>query len=255
MIKAFVFDAYGTLYDVQSVIGSAEAAFPGRGALISQIWRLKQLEYSWLRSMMRYYQNFESITRHSLAYTLDVLGQKADDETIDKIVESYNRLIPYPDSGGALAELGEYKLAILSNGSPQMLNALVGNSTLARYIDVVISVDSKKVYKPDPRAYELVEEHLGLSPDEIIFVSSNGFDACGAKRFGFRVAQIKRIQTDEPLKIVDGRAEFSPMEMFKALRMQQENLGCKPDFVISSLAGLASLPSIISQNRDSIPCN
>lgn len=242
MVKAFVFDAYGTLYDVQSVADVTDAAFPGYGELITQVWRMKQLEYSWLRSMMQDYGDFWTVTRHSLAYALDVLGLEPTEALLDDLAEAYNWLSPYPDAEEALAALDGYHLAILSNGSPAMLAALVGNSSLKRHIATVISVDSKGVFKPDPRAYELVEERTGLKPEEIVFVSSNGFDVCGAKRFGFRVARIERVPSRTLRQEITQAQTIGPAALFKMLRTQQEVLGHQPDFVISSLTELASLP-------------
>src|ERR1700745_1100950 len=122
-IKAVVFDAYGTLYDVQSVAEVTEEAFPGYGEIITQIWRIKQLEYSWLRSLMRRYQDFSVVTRDSLAYTLRTLGLPYDAGTFDRIIDKYQDLDLYPDALASLEAMKDRKLAILSNGSPDMLNA------------------------------------------------------------------------------------------------------------------------------------
>src|SRR5580692_8469159 len=149
-IKAVVFDAYGTLYDVQSVADVTEEAFPGYGEIITQIWRIKQLEYSWLRSLMRRYADFAAVTRDSLAYTLRCLGLQYDRETFDAIIAKYRHLDLYHDARIALDALGGRKLAILSNGSPEMLNALVKNSGLDTVLAATLSVDSQKVFKPSP---------------------------------------------------------------------------------------------------------
>src|SRR5262249_37179674 len=124
-IKAVVFDAYGTLYDVQSVADVTEEAFPGYGEIITQVWRSKQLEYTWLRSLMRRYQDFAHVTQDSLAYTLRSLGLAHDRDTFDRIMQKYLDLDLYPDARATLQALKGRKLAILSNGSPGMLNALV----------------------------------------------------------------------------------------------------------------------------------
>src|ERR1700753_4201178 len=116
-IKAVVFDAYGTLYDIQSVATVTEEAFPGYGAIITQVWRIKQLEYTWLRSLMRHYQDFSVVTRDALAYALRVLGLHYDDATFPRIMAKYLHLDLYPDATAALAALNGKKLAILSNGS------------------------------------------------------------------------------------------------------------------------------------------
>lgn len=240
-IKAFVFDAYGTLYDVQSVTQVINAAFPGHADYITQTWRLKQLEYSWLRSMMGRYQDFQSVTRDSLTYTLNTLGLTPDESLFNRIVAAYSTLSPYPEAAEALAALGNYRLAILSNGSPDMLDALVRNSGLDQYLEAVISVDAKQAYKPDPRAYELIQERLNVRPEEVVFVSSNGFDIAGASSFGFKVARIERV-TPAALRQELG-STIGPATMFRALRTQTEALGYKPDAVVDSLI---ALPGLIS---------
>ena len=164
-IKAIVFDAYGTLYDVQSVADVTEQAFPGYGEIVTQVWRIKQLEYSWLRTLMRRYQDFSVVTRDSLAYTLRVLGLTYDDAVFAGIMDKYLHLDLYPDALAALAELKGRKLAILSNGSPDMLNALVKNSGLDGVLDATISIDANKVFKPAPDSYALIESTLGIGPD------------------------------------------------------------------------------------------
>ena len=244
-IKAFVFDAYGTLYDGQSIISHIEAAFPSRGEYITQVWRLKQLEYSWLRSLMGRYEDFRFVTRESLRYTLDTLGLDADAATLDRLVDAYDRLSPYPEAEGALGQLGKYRLAILSNGSPDMLDALVRNSSLGRYLEAVISVDANQAYKPSPRAYELVQERLEVSPAEVVFVTSNGFDVAGAKSFGFTVARIERVTPAALREELASDGQIGPATMFRALRTQTEALGYAPDTVIDSLLklpGLVPLP-------------
>jgi 2-haloacid dehalogenase len=129
-IKAVVFDAYGTLFDVQSVAEITEEAFPGYGEIVTQVWRIKQLEYSWLRSLMQRYADFAAVTRDSLAYTLRCLGLQYDADTFASIIDKYLHLELYHDARIALDALRGRKLAILSNGSPEMLNALVRNSGL-----------------------------------------------------------------------------------------------------------------------------
>ena len=166
-IKAIVFDAYGTLYDIQSVAAVTEEAFPGYGEIITQVWRIKQLEYTWLRSLMRRYQDFSAVTRESLAYTLRCLGLTYDDVTFESIMEKYLHLDLYPDALTSLAALKDRKLAILSNGSPDMLNALVRNTGLDRVLDAIISVDANKIFKPSPDAYTLIESTLNVPPADV----------------------------------------------------------------------------------------
>lgn len=240
-IKAVVFDAYGTLYDIQSVAETTEQAFPGYGDMITQIWRIKQLEYSWLRSLMRRYQDFSIVTRDSLAYTLRVLGLTHDDAVFARILDKYLHLDLYPDALTALSALKGNKLAILSNGSPGMLNALVKNSGLDTVLDATISVDAKKVFKPSPEAYALIEQTLGIAPREVLFVSSNPWDACGAKAFGLNVAWIERV-TPEAMALACVKSELvAPLTMFKAIRTQMDELGLEPDHRIHALSELAGL--------------
>jgi 2-haloacid dehalogenase len=240
-IKAVVFDAYGTLYDIQSVATVTEEAFPGHGEIITQIWRIKQLEYTWLRSLMRRYQDFSVITRDSLAYTLRVLGLRYDLAAFEHIMDKYLHLDLYPDAAAALAAMRNKKLAILSNGSTDMLNALVRNSGLDRVLDATISIDAKQIFKPAPDAYALIESVLGVAPVEVLFVSSNPWDAGGAKAFGLNVAWIERV-TPEAMALACVKTDLvAPLTMFKAIRTQMDELGLAPDYRIHALAELPDL--------------
>src|SRR5258708_15881615 len=240
-IKAVVFDAYGTLYDIQSVAAVTEEAFPGYGEIVTQTWRIKQLEYTWLRSLMRRYQDFSVITRDSLVYTLRCLGLESDTDTFESIVDKYLHLDLYPDAMATLAAMKDRKLAILSNGSTGMLTTLVRNSGLDRVLDATISVDSTKIFKPSPDAYSLIETVLGVPPAEVLFVSSNPWDACGARAFGLNVAWIERV-TPEAMALACATSDLvPPLTMFKAIRMQMDELGLQPDFRIKTLADLPEL--------------
>jgi 2-haloacid dehalogenase len=245
-IKAIVFDAYGTLYDTQSVADVTEEAFPGYGGIITQIWRIKQLEYSWLRSLMHRYEDFSVITREALTYTLRLLGLTYDDAVFDRIMEKYLHLDLYPDASSSLAALRGRKLAILSNGSTDMLNALVRNSGLDRVLDATISIDSRKIFKPSPDAYTLIEEKLGVKPADVLFVSSNPWDAIGAKAFGLNVAWIERV-TPEAMALACVDSELvPPLTMFKAIRMQMDELGLQPDYRIHALS---ELPKVVASHE------
>jgi 2-haloacid dehalogenase len=240
-LKAVVFDAYGTLYDIQSVAEITEDAFPGYGELITQVWRIKQLEYTWLRSLMQRYQDFSAITRDSLAYTLRVLGLAYENEAFERVIDRYLHLDLYSDATAALAALKPRKLAILSNGSPDMLNALVRNSGLDRLLDATISVDAKKIFKPSPQAYELIGEVLGTKPGEVLFVSSNPWDVAGAKSFGLNVAWIERV-TPEAMALACVENELvAPLTMFRAIRTQMDELGVTPDYRVRSLSELPAI--------------
>src|SRR5690242_17238379 len=146
MSRALVFDAYGTLFDVHSVISRCETFWPGKGAQLSQLWRTKQLEYTWQRSLMQRYAPFSQVTREALHYACSFLGLAFDSGKEKALMEEYLRLKPYPDVPGALKQLKDRKLAILTNGSPDMIGPLVENSGLK--FDAVLSVDEAGIYKP-----------------------------------------------------------------------------------------------------------
>ncbi len=190
MPSALVFDAYGTLYDVHSVQARCEAFWPGKGTQVSQLWRVKQLEYTWQRSLMRRYAPFSQITREALSYVCEFLKLRLEKSQEDALMEQYLRLSAFPDVPGALQAFGKRKLAILSNGSPDMLDPLVAHSGL--HFDAVLSVDALKIYKPAPEVYQFAVDRLGVPKEDIGFVSSNCWDAAGAKTFGFSVYWINR---------------------------------------------------------------
>jgi 2-haloacid dehalogenase len=236
-IKAMVFDAYGTLYDVHSVYTKTEQLCPGKGDLISQIWRLKQLEYTWLQTSLQEYRDFTFLTLASLKFALRAVGIEPSESITKPLFEKYLDLDPYPEAKGALSDLkslGGLKLAILSNGSTAMLSALVKNSGLGAYLDATISVDGARKFKPHPDCYALVEKTLNVRRDEVMFVSSNGFDVVGAKHFGFKVIWIRRgggpaIPTDP----------VSPAQMYRLLRGHSEALGYSQDHTVSALTELS----------------
>jgi 2-haloacid dehalogenase len=195
---------------------------------------------------MRRYQDFSAITADSLAYTLRVLGLNHDDGVFERIMEKYLHLDLYPDAAAALVALRGHKLAILSNGSPGMLNALVHNSGLDRVLDATISIDSRKIFKPAPDAYTLIESVLRVPPAEVLFVSSNPWDACGAKAFGLNVAWIERV-TPEAMALACVDSEMvAPLTMFKAIRMQMDELGLQPDYRIHALS---ELPGVVASHE------
>jgi 2-haloacid dehalogenase len=185
--EAFVFDAYGTLYDVHSVAARCESCWPGKGAQLSGLWRAKQLEYTWQRSLMQRYAPFSTVTREALAYSCEALKLELSVVQMEALMSEYTRLSLYPDVGATLQKIAGKK-AILSNGSPDILLPLVTNSGLE--LDQVISVDELKIFKPAPQVYELAVKKLRTK--DIGFVSSNCWDAIGAKSYGFNVYWINR---------------------------------------------------------------
>ena len=189
---ALVFDAYGTLFDVHSVIALCEELWPGKGEQLSHLWRTRQLEYTWLRSLMGRYEDFARVTEASLRYACAALKLPYDEAKRERLMRAYLHLATFPEVKEALGRLCGVELAILSNGSPALLQELVSNSGLAALVPHVLSVDPVKIYKPAPRVYQLAVDHLKLPVKAIGFVSSNCWDAAGAAAFGFRTFWVNR---------------------------------------------------------------
>jgi 2-haloacid dehalogenase len=188
-LDALVFDAYGTLFDVHSVMRRCETFWPGKGAALSAAWRAKQLEYTWQRSLMRAYRPFSEVTRDALTYACEALGLPLSSAQTEELMQEYRRLALFPDVTQALKAL-KGKQAILSNGSPDILDPLVAQSGLR--FDAVLSVDELKIFKPAPEVYALAVKRLGVAAERIGFASSNCWDALGAKSFGFTAFWINR---------------------------------------------------------------
>jgi 2-haloacid dehalogenase len=218
-ISALVFDAYGTLFDVHSVSRLAETLFPGQGAALSTAWRSKQLEYTWLRSLMGRYEDFSRVTQSALEWTFESLRLEADEAARRSLLDEYRRLATFPEVPDVLRKLAQTKpLAILSNGHPEMLDAVVDHNGLrSLFRGGVLSVHAAKVFKPDASVYRLVEDALGVPRSMMGFVSSNGWDAAGAKSFGFRAFWVNRMG--------------APVE----------RLGVRPDATVKDLAGIVDL--------------
>jgi len=209
-IRGYVFDAYGTLFDVHSVVEAGRAITSDPVAL-STVWRQKQLEYTWLRALMGTYADFWVVTEAALRYTIRRLGLTASEAQVRRLMEAYLSLACFPEVKAALRPLAGRPRAVLSNGAPSMLAAAVSASGLTPLLEHVISVDRVKTYKPSPLVYALGPETLGVSAGELLFVSSNGWDVAGAKAFGYQVAWCNRTGAPE------------------------EELGVRPDLVIDSL--------------------
>jgi 2-haloacid dehalogenase len=192
-IAALVFDAYGTLFDVHSVTQLAERRFPGKGAPLSQAWRAKQLEYTWLLSLMGRYRHFNHVTRDALDYACAALKLDAGEGDKQALMQAYRELATFPEVHAALAQLGATrKLAILSNGHPDMLDAVVRHNGLETRLAAWLSVDGAGIFKPHPSVYQVAVDALGVPQERIGFVSSNGWDAQGAKSFGMRTIWVNR---------------------------------------------------------------
>jgi 2-haloacid dehalogenase len=212
-IRGYVFDAYGTLFDVHSVV-EAGRAITADPATLSATWRQKQLEYTWLRALMDRYEDFWAVTEAALRYAIRRLGLPAGEAEIRRLLEAYLSLACFPEVKPALERLRGRPRAILSNGTPRMLEAAVAASGLAGALEHVLSVDAVKTYKPSPRVYALGPERLGVPAADLLFVSGNAWDVAGAQAFGYRVAWCNRTGAPE------------------------EELGLKPDIVSRSLEDL-----------------
>lgn len=189
--KGVIFDAYGTLFDVHTVRDACGEITKDPDAL-SMTWRQKQLEYTWLRALMGRYEDFWKVTGDALRFTVRRLRLEASEEQLDHLLEAYLSLCAYPDVGTALGRLEGLPLAILSNGTPRMLEAALQSSNLSSRFRHVLSVDKARTYKPSPAAYALGPGALGCSAGDLFFVSSNAWDVSGAKAFGYRVCWCNR---------------------------------------------------------------
>ncbi len=191
-IKALMFDAYGTVFDVHSVVTLAEEMFPGKGKELSQLWRSKQIEYMFLRTIMGRYIPHDQNTEAGLKYSMKYLKLPGGESERKALMAAYEKLSPFDDARQTLPKLTGIKKAILSVGTQSLLSNLVGNAGIASQFDALLSVDEVKVYKPHPRTYQLAIDKFGLERHEIGFVTSNYFDVAGAKAFGFQVIWINR---------------------------------------------------------------
>ncbi len=195
--KACVFDAYGTLFDVHSAIRRGGEALGEKADAISDLWRQKQLEYTWLRSLMGAHADFWQVTADSLDFALSASDTNSA-ALHHRLMELYLTLDPYPEVERTLSKLNEaeIKTAVLSNGSPRMLQAAVKSAGIEGLLDGVLSVEDVGVYKPDPRVYQLAVDRLSIPKEDICFLSSNCWDARGAAHFGFTVAWINRFKRE-----------------------------------------------------------
>ncbi len=219
-IRALAYDAYGTLFDVASVVALCERHFPGKGNALSDIWRTKQLEYTWLRSLMGKYQNFWELTEAGLRFACSALGLDLTDEILRELMDNYLHLTPYQEVPATLEKLEpRIPQVVLSNGSPDMLRKVVENNGLKSYFQAILSVDVLGIFKPSPKVYQLAVDQLEVAPGQIGFVSSNCWDAIGAKSFGLQVFWINRF--NRPL----------------------ENMGIVPDHEIRTLDQVESFIS------------
>ena len=192
-LEACVFDAYGTLFDVHSAVGRHRVRLGEAAGSVSETWRAKQLQYTWLRSLMRRWTDFAEVTADALDFALDEAGVE-DDALRRDLLDAYRSLACYPEVMRVLDTLrsGGMRTAILSNGSRAMLDAAVASAGLASRLDAVLSVDDVHVFKPHPDVYRLACDRLGTGRRAVCFLSSNAWDAAGAATFGFRAVWVNR---------------------------------------------------------------
>lgn len=213
-IKAFVFDVYGTLFDVTAVKDECEKLYPGYGETISQTWRTKQVEYFMLRQLMGNYATLSSITHQALKYALKENELKSNEQNEQHLLEAYLHLPLYAEVEKVLTELKDQKLVVFSNGSHDMLDPLIKNAGLENLFSEVLSIDEIQQFKPAQASYQYAVEKLDLENHEVLFMSSNGWDISGAKNFGFQTAWINR------------------------KNLPIEELELEPDYIFSDLNGL-----------------
>jgi 2-haloacid dehalogenase len=191
-IRAVVFDAYGTLFDINSAVLEASLSIGLQGQALSNLWRRRQLEFTWLWSLMGKYEDFWSLTRAALDSVLQELGVERDAPKLERLMQAYWEPRLFPDVMPALDALPRLPLVILSNGSPEMLQSAVRYNHLESRFAQIISADRVKIYKPSPQVYVLATDSVGLSAEDILFISSNWWDAWGAKAFGYTVCCCNR---------------------------------------------------------------
>ncbi len=192
-IKACVFDAYGTLFDVHSAVGAHKARLGENADSVSLMWRTKQLEYTWLRSLMRDFADFWQVTGDALDYALDA-HDISDNDLRGDLMDAYLVLKTYDEVLPVLTRLKEagYITAVLSNGATAMLESANRSSGIDQVLDASVSVDELGIFKPDPQVYDLVTKKFKIQPEQVLFQSSNAWDAAGAASFGFKVLWVNR---------------------------------------------------------------
>jgi len=198
MVNICIFDAYGTLFDVTSatrIVANEEeySSFSNHSVKVSNSWRIKQLEYSWLRNIMHEYIDFWQITKDALDFALEE-NQIKNEKLRQRLLDVYWNLSAYPEAQDVLTTLkaNNIQTGILSNGSKQMLNSAVVSANLKNYLDKIISIDGIEIYKPDPKVYQMVLDQFNCKIEEVLFISSNGWDIAGASKFGFTTLWVNR---------------------------------------------------------------
>ena len=216
-VKACVFDAYGTVFDVNSAAAKCKKKLGSKWEDFANAWRTTQLEYTWLRSLMKKHKNFWEITEDSLDHTMETF--KIKKEMRSELLDLYKKLSPYPEVKKCLEGLKakKIKIAILSNGTPELLKMLVESNNIQNYVDDIFSIESVGIYKPDSRVYEMPIKKYDCKPENICFMSSNTWDVTGGGVFGYNAVWVNRLN-----KVFD-------------------KLGYKPKYVINNLEELLKI--------------
>lgn len=222
--KAVAFD-FLVLFDPNSVVSEVEQSFPGKGLAFTQLWRTRQFEYAWLRSITDRYVDFFTVTEDALVYASNAMKLELTAERKQRLMNAYLRLTPWPDAADTLRQLraSGVRVIALANFSPDMLQANTANAGLAGLFDALVSTDANRTYKPDPRSYRLGIEQLQLAREDVLFAAFGGWDAAGAKAFGYPTVWVNRL--NQPV----------------------EELGVRPDEIVTDLKGL--LEFVLSEAR------
>jgi 2-haloacid dehalogenase len=226
-IQAIAFDAYGTLFDVYSIRALAEKLFPGKGEALAELWRSKQIEYSMLRTMCSVYKPFWEVTQDALVFSCKKLELDLTLDAQNQLMGQYAILQAFPENLPVLQQLKgmDLKLAILSNGNPQMLDAVVDAAGMQGIFNHILSVDAVKKFKTAPEVYQLAPDVFGLSAKNILFVSSNGWDVSGATWFGYTTFWVNR--AGAPLEELGVKPDGTGDNMTALLQFVQKNLSEK----------------------------
>lgn len=234
-VTTCVFDAYGTLFDVAAAARiaaseDADSAFAKNWPELAEIWRAKQLQYTWIRAVTGAHTNFWNITQNGLDFALEALNLQDNPNLRNRLLQLYWELQTYPEVPQMLQDIKAcgVKRAILSNGSPDMLNGAVKSGGLDDVLDAVLSVETVGVFKPHRSVYDLVVEHFSCLKEEVLFVSSNGWDAAAASGYGFQTVWVNR--AGQPM----------------------DRLPWEPEHVMAELSGIAALVSVAKKNKESI---
>jgi len=195
-IKACIFDAYGTLFDVNAACRELSKEVGDNWEKLASLWRLRQVEYTWLRNSMDEYIDFWKITSDALDYAMETLGIE-NNELREELLNLYLKLEAYPEINDLLKKLKQrgLKTGILSNGSMKMLNSAVNNANIREYLDEILSVEDCKIYKPSSKVYDLVKIKMQISKENVLFFSSNAWDMHAASNYGFKTIWVNRFNT------------------------------------------------------------